>query len=68
MQAIAQWQRGIVAIGLRREPLSESVLIGTGFIVDMTAGIISTCAHVVLSAFYDNDGPLDPGVPGASGG
>ena len=68
MQAIAQWQRGIVAIGVRREPLSESVLIGTGFIVDMTAGIISTCAHVVLSAFYSNDGPLDPGVPGASGG
>ena len=68
VQAIAQWQRGIVAIGVRREPLSESELIGTGFIVDMTAGIISTCAHVVLDVFYGNDGSLDPGVDGASGG
>ena len=68
VDAIAQWQRGVVAIGLRRDPLSESVLIGTGFIVDMDAGIISTCAHVLLSAFYDNEGPLDPGLSGANGG
>ena len=68
VEAIAQWQRGVVAIGLRRDPLSESVLIGTGFIVDMAAGIISTCAHVVLDAFYHNEGPLDPGISGANGG
>ena len=68
VEAIAQWQRGVVAIGLRRDPLSESVLIGTGFIVDMAAGIVSTCAHVLLSAFYDNEGPLDPGLSGANGG
>ena len=57
-----------MAIGVRRDPLSESELIGTGFIVDMAAGIISTCAHVVLDAFYDFGGPLDPGVSGANGG
>ena len=41
--------------------------MGTGFIVDLPSGLVSTCAHVVLDCFYDRpDGCLDPGVYGVA--
>ena len=66
--AIQQWQRGVVAIGVRRGGDAVPVLVGTGFIVDRDAGLVSTCAHVALDAFYNFLGPLDPGIQGARGG
>ena len=51
--AIREWQRGVVAIGVRKPNLPSSILNGTGFIVDLQAGLIVTCAHVVLGNFYD---------------
>lgn len=66
--AIQQWQRSVVAIGVRRGGDAVPDLVGTGFIVDLPAGLVSTCAHVALAAFYDFLGPLDPGIQGADGG
>ena len=59
------WCKGVVAIGGRHAGSKDPTLIGTGFIVDLPTGLVSTCAHVVLNAFYDEpDGCLDPGVHG----
>ena len=65
--AIQQWQRGVLAIGARRAGADTPILLGTGFIVDLPAGLVSTCAHVVLEALYSAKA-LDPGLQGANGG
>ena len=62
--AIQEWQRGVVAIGVRKPNLTSSILNGTGFIVDLQAGLIVTCAHVVLGAFYERATGEDPGTGG----
>ena len=57
--AIREWQRGVVAIGVHN--LARPILKGTGFVVDNEARLIVTCAHVVLDAYYDRDEGFDPG-------
>ena len=68
--AIQEWQRGVVAIGMRNPNLPSSALVGTGFIVDLQSGLIVTCAHVVLGAYKDHlQSPatrLDPGIEGVA--
>ena len=51
--AIRELQSGVVAVGLRSDA-GSSVLMGTGFIVDVPSGLVVTCAHVVLDAFKEH--------------
>ena len=51
MAAIKLWQNGVVAVGARRAGGLEPALIGTGWIVDLDAGLICTCAHVVMDCY-----------------
>ena len=48
--AIPQWQNGTVAIGLRLES-GDNALAGTGWLIDVPAGLICTCAHVVIDGY-----------------
>ena len=63
--AIEEWQRGVVAIGACDPNLPDSELHGSGFIVDLQAGLIIACAHVVLGIYKQHLKPtataLDPG-------
>ena len=65
---IELWQRGVVAIGRMRQPYPPHVptLVGTGFIVDGPLGLIATCAHNLLGAWFDGDAhtadPSDSGL------
>ena len=49
--AIPQWQNGVVAIGARRSGEAEPTLKGTGWLVDLPAGLLCTCAHVVMDCY-----------------
>ena len=49
--AIPQWQNGVVAIGARRSGGAEPILKGTGWLVDLPAGLLCTCAHVVMDCY-----------------
>lgn len=49
--AIPQWQNGVVAIGARRSGGAEPTLVGTGWLVDLPAGLLCTCAHVVMDCY-----------------
>jgi hypothetical protein len=49
--AIPQWQNGVVAIGARRSGSTEPILMGTGWLVDLSAGLLCTCAHVVMDCY-----------------
>ena len=49
--AIPQWQNGVVAIGARRSGGAEPTLMGTGWLVDLPAGLLCTCAHVVMDCY-----------------
>ena len=49
--AIEEWQRAVVAIGACNPNLPDSELHGSGFIVDLQAGLIIACAHVVLGIY-----------------
>ena len=61
------WRKGVVAIGIRQPgPGNDAMLMGTGFIVDLPTGLVSTCAHVVLDCFYEPGPGLDPGVNGVA--
>ena len=55
MAAIPQWQNGVVAIGARKSDAAE--LKGTGWLVDVPAGIICTCAHVVMDCYPHSASP-----------
>ena len=60
------WRKGVVAVGIRQPgPGNDAKLMGTGFIVDLPTGLVSTCAHVVLDCFYEGAG-LDPGIHGVA--
>ena len=49
--AIPQWQNGVVAIGARRSGGAEPTLKGTGWLVDLPAGLLCTCAHVAMDCY-----------------
>ena len=49
--AIPQWQNGIVAIGAYRTGEAEPALKGTGWLVDLPAGLLCTCTHVVMECY-----------------
>ena len=68
-------QRGVVAVGqLRRDAagsvvIGSATLIGTGFLVDTSAGIVCTCAHNVMNAWLcllGTPGAIDPGIEGVA--
>ena len=69
--AIQEWQRGVVAIGGCAPNLSDSELMGTGFIVDLQSGLVVTCAHVVLGIYEKHQASpatrLDPGGAAPNG-
>ena len=66
--AVREWQKAVVAIGLQHEELGNSELFGTGFLVDMRHGLVVTCARFVLYAFYTRQTGKDPGVDGLAVG
>ena len=56
--AIPQWQNGVVAIGARRSGGAEPTLVGTGWLVDIPAGLLCTCAHVVMDCYPHAASPV----------
>ena len=67
VNAISLWRRGVIAIGRVQSQPHASQLLGTGFLVDGPLGLIATCAHNVLSAWFEGDSnTLDPGGSGVA--
>ena len=61
MNAVPCWQRGVVAIGMRKAT-GAAALMGTGWIIDLTAGLVCTCAHVVIDCHRNGLDPLEHGM------
>ena len=61
MNAVPCWQRGVVAIGVRKAT-GAAALMGTGWIIDLTAGLVCTCAHVVIDCHRSGLDPLEHGM------
>ena len=53
---VAAWERGVVAVGALL-PAGGQHLLGSGFLIDAGAGLLTTCAHVL------QDVNLATGVP-----
>jgi hypothetical protein len=50
VHAIRQWQNAVVAVGARYDD-GQNILMGTGWVVDLPAGLVCTCAHVVMDCY-----------------
>lgn len=57
-RAIPQWQNGVVAVGARRTDSACADLVGTAWIVDVEAGLVCTCAHVIMDCYPRAATPL----------
>ena len=56
-RAVPQWQNGVVAVGARRRGIPTPELKGTAWLVDVEAGLICTCAHVVMDCYPHAETP-----------